>query len=109
MRLLAFWQPLRRKLPFLILVLLFTALGAFSWLAYRELATTLVATAHEHAANVAARLARAFAQSEESLKLDPRRVETNGALAEYLRNPNRTSERAALEALEYNRSASSQI
>jgi diguanylate cyclase (GGDEF)-like protein/PAS domain S-box-containing protein len=109
MRLLAFWQPLRRKLPFLIIVLLFTALGAFSWLAYRELATTLVATAHEHALNVAGRLAAAFAQSEESLKIDPRRVETNAALAWFIQHPDQTSERDAVAALEYNRSASSQI
>jgi len=109
MRLLAFWQPLRRKLPFLIIVLLFTTLGTFSWLAYRELATTLVTTARDHASNVAGRLAAAFAQSEESLKIDPRRVETNAALARFIQRPDETSERDAVQALEYNRSASTQI
>ena len=109
MRLLAFWQPLRRKLPFLIIVLLFTTLGAFSWLAYRELATTLVGTAHDHAMNVAGRLAAAFAQSEDALKIDPRRIETNAALARFLQHPDETSERDAVQALEYNRSASPQI
>ena len=109
MRLLAFWQPLRRKLPFLIIVLLFTTLGAFSWLAYRELATTLVTTAHDHASNVAGRLAAAFAASEEALKIDPRRAETNAALARFLQRADESSERDAVQALEYHRSASSQM
>jgi diguanylate cyclase (GGDEF)-like protein/PAS domain S-box-containing protein len=109
MRPLAFWQPLRRKLPFFFIALLFTALGTFSWLAYRELATTLVTTAHTRVLKVASDLAHALAQSEEALKVDPRRIETNAALAQYLVDPTVDAERAALAALEYSRSASSQI
>jgi len=73
------------------------------------MATTLVNTAHDHALNVADRLAAAFAQSEQGLKIDPRRVETNAALGRYLQRPDEASERDAVQALEYNRSASSQI
>jgi diguanylate cyclase (GGDEF)-like protein/PAS domain S-box-containing protein len=105
----AFWQPLRRKLPFLFIALLVTALGAFSWLAYRELATYLVATAHERVLKVAGDLAHALAQSEEALKVNPKRVETNAALAQFLVDATPQAEREASEALEYNRSANSQI
>jgi len=105
MRPLAFWQPLRRKLPFLFIALLFTALGAFSWLAYRELATTLVGTAHERVSKVARDLANALAKSEQNLKVDPRRIESNAALAQYLVDPSPDAERSAVEALDYNRSS----
>ena len=79
MRIVAFWQPMRRKLPLLITTLLFAVVGTFSWLAYRQLANALILAAEERLKNVSGQLATAFAESDERLKTDKRRLRTDSA------------------------------
>ena len=108
MRTLAFW-PLRRKLPFLFVALLCTALGAFSWLAYRELANSLIENAHQRVQKVASDLGKALAKSEQNLKIDPRRIETNAAFAQFLVDPTPEAEQKAIQALEFTRTSSTVV
>jgi PAS domain S-box-containing protein len=109
MRLVAFWQPMRRKLPLLITALLCLAVSAIAALAYRHLASALILAAGERVANVSSRLATAFAQTEDRIRVDARRPRADSAFARLLAHRDDRSERDALGALDQYRSSSEQI
>ena len=63
-------QSIRRKLPLFITGLLVAVVTAFSWLAYSQLASALLATAGQRVIAVSQRLATAFAESDSRLRRD---------------------------------------
>jgi PAS domain S-box-containing protein len=108
-RIVDFWQPMRRKLPLLITALLFAAVATCSWLAYRKLATALIAAAGERVTSVSTPLAAVFTASEDRVKLDKRRGPADSAFLQFLGRGDARSERRALAALAEYRSTSDQI
>ncbi|MEO8563682.1 MAG: PAS domain S-box protein [bacterium] len=109
MRLVAFWQPMRRRLPLLITALLAVAIGAFSALAYRQLATALVVAAAERVTTVSARLAEALAESETRVRTDKRRPHADSTFVAFLASRDALSAERATAALDQFRATNEHV
>ncbi|MDB4881640.1 MAG: hypothetical protein JWL95_406, partial [Gemmatimonadetes bacterium] len=109
MRYVAFWQPMRRRLPLLICVLLCGAIGALTALTYRHLASALIESAKVRVASVSARLAASFAESEDRVRLDKRLLAADSAFARFLARPDSQSERQARQFLDLFRTSGERI
>jgi two-component system, cell cycle sensor histidine kinase and response regulator CckA len=100
MRFIAFWQPMRRRLPLLITILLVVAIGALAGLAHHHVAKALEESARVRVASVSAQLAANFAESERLLKSDKRRLAADSSFARFLASPDSESERLARHGLD---------
>lgn len=109
MNVVAFWQPMRRRLPLFITALLAVAIGAFSALAYRQLAKALVAAAGDRTTSVSTRLAAAFAESETRARTDKRRPRADSAFIAFVSRPDARTERDARLMLDRYRESNERI
>ena len=109
MRLVAFWQPMRRRLPLLIIALLGVAIGTFSALAYRQLASALIVAAGDRLTTVSARIAGALAESETRMRTDARRPGADSAFVAFLAARDERSTQRARDALDRYRASSNKI
>ncbi|HEV7994036.1 MAG TPA: PAS domain S-box protein [Gemmatimonadaceae bacterium] len=100
MTLVAFWQPMRRRLPLLVTALLAVAIGACCTLAYRQLAGALIVAAGERVTSVSTRLAAALAESETRVKTDKRRPHADSSFRAFLARRDARTEQLAGEALD---------
>jgi len=96
-------QSIRRKLPLFITGLLFTVVTAFSWLAYSQLASALLATAGLRVIAVSQRLATAFAESDSRLRRDGTPLSRDAALKRVLLTTGESQLAAAQKVLDAER------
>jgi signal transduction histidine kinase/ActR/RegA family two-component response regulator len=88
-------QPLRRKLPLLITVLLCAVVGAFGWLAHLELVRVFEGVAQERLEDATRRVAALLDESATMLRRQLRVVADDRAVADYLARPVAATRRAA--------------
>jgi PAS domain S-box-containing protein len=96
-------QSIRRKLPLFITGLLFAVVTAFSWLAYSQLASALLATAGQRVIAVSQRLATAFAESDSRLRRDGTPLSRDSSLKRVLLTPGESHRAAAQQVLDAER------
>jgi signal transduction histidine kinase/ActR/RegA family two-component response regulator len=92
-------QPLRRKLPLLITVLLCAVVGAFGWLAHLELVRVFEAVAQERLVDATNRVVTLLDEAAATLRRQLRGVADNAAVADYLAHPSVGTRKAAELAL----------
>lgn len=88
-------QPVRRRLPLLISVLLGVAVTVFSWGAYRQMEETLLAAGAERAQIATLRFAGVMQESAGRLRAESRRLGDDTAIRQLLFDPTE-ARRAAL-------------
>jgi two-component system cell cycle sensor histidine kinase/response regulator CckA len=101
MNLLDTLQPLRRKLPLLVTLLLFVVISAASVSAYRQLEQALVAATTERVGVATQRLALMLDESANRIRREQQRVAALPAVVRFATSAtpaNREAARAALEA-----------
>jgi signal transduction histidine kinase len=81
------FQPIRRRLPLLISLLLGVAVAAFTWLAYRQMVTVLRTTGEVRAVGATQGLASALAISAQRLRTESRRVADDSNIRRALAQP----------------------
>ena len=101
-------QSIRRKLPLLITGLLAVVVTAFSWLAYSQLASALLATAGERVIAASQRLSTAFSESDSRLRRDGTPMTRDSSLKRALRAPSESHVAAAQKVLDSERARSKQ-
>jgi signal transduction histidine kinase/ActR/RegA family two-component response regulator len=80
-------QPLRRKLPLLITVLLFAVVGVFGWLAHLELVRVFESVAQERLVDATQRVATILDDAAAAIRRQLDAVAGDRALADYLGQP----------------------
>ena len=83
----AAFQPIRRRLPLLISLLLGVAVAAFTWAAYRQMVVVLRATGEERAVHASQRLATTLEAAAQRLKNESRRVAADTSVRAALLRP----------------------
>lgn len=84
MRLVERWQPISRKLPLLISVLLLAVVAAFSWSGYRQLERALTMSAGERAVGVSRRIASLLSDAVQRIDSDARTVAADSLVVHAL-------------------------
>ncbi|MFL5606712.1 MAG: ATP-binding protein [Gemmatimonadaceae bacterium] len=92
-------QPLRRKLPLLITVLLCAVVGAFGWLAHLELVRVFESVAHERLVDATQRVVTLLDDATAAMRRQLHAVADNRAVADYLAQPGVANRRAAEQTL----------
>jgi signal transduction histidine kinase/CheY-like chemotaxis protein len=92
-------QPLRRKLPFLITVLLCAVVGAFGWLAHLELVRVFESVAQERLVDATQRVVTMLEDAAAVLRRQLEGVAHDHAVADYLIRPGVANRQAAALAL----------
>ncbi|HET6681790.1 MAG TPA: ATP-binding protein [Gemmatimonadaceae bacterium] len=84
MRFVERWQPIARKLPLLISVLLIAVVAAFSWTGYRQLERALTASAGERAVGVSRRIASLLSDAARRIGDDSRALAADSLVVRAL-------------------------
>jgi signal transduction histidine kinase len=87
----ATFQPIRRRLPLLISLLLGIAVALFTWIAYRQMVDVLREAGEQRALHAAERLAEALEASAERLKTESRRVAADSNVRRAMLRPDSAS------------------
>lgn len=80
-------QPIRRRLPLLISLLLGISVAVFTWVAYRQMVAVLRSTGEQRALHATERLASTLAASAQRLKTESRRVAGDTPITSTLARP----------------------
>ena len=102
-------QSIRHKLPLAITGLLCVVIGAFSWLAYGQLAKALISVAGQRAVAVSQRLAVAFGESDDRLRREGTSLSRDSSISAVLLGPGTATSTAALHALDAERARDKQV
>lgn len=92
-------QPLRRKLPFLITLLLCTVMGTFSWLAHRQLMRAFESSASRDLAAAGTQVQALLQQSTVAMRRQVQVVGSDHRVADLLGQPSRAASLAATQML----------
>ncbi len=100
MRLVERWQPIARKLPLLISVLLITVVAAFSWSGYRQLERALTATAGDRVVGVSRRIATLLNEAARRIDDDARNLAADSTVVRALARGDSVSLHALRDVME---------